>query len=154
MRASASLAHAQGAHESALELLARFHEFLIQHEKDSISLAETAASVQAARGRCKGRRVNRAILQRCLRMMRRDGRREIVAAAALTLSASLRPRKRLRVKSHPEDVEHRKRHPRPVPAGKKPCAMHYAPVSVPRIEKRHAPADALLVAQAYAVGCP
>ena len=136
MRASASLAHAQGAHESVLELLARLHEFLIQHEKDSISLAEAAADVQLARGRCKGRRVNRAILQRCLRMMRRDGRREIVAAAALTLSASLRPRKRLRVKSHPEDVEHRKRHPRSAPAGEKKRALRHA-LSRPCVSATH-----------------
>ena len=110
MRASAAQASAQGDDEGALELLTSLHRFSLQHEKDTISLAETSASVQTARGHCKGRTANRDVLRRCLHKMRRDGRREIVAAAAQSLAAHLRPRKRLRAKSHPEDVAHRKRH--------------------------------------------
>ena len=58
MRASAAQASAQGDDEGALELLTSLHRFSLQHEKDSISLAETSASVQTARGHCKGRTAN------------------------------------------------------------------------------------------------
>ena len=95
-RVGAAHASAQGDDESALELLTSLHRFSLQHEKDSISLAETAASVQTARWHCKGRTANRDVLRRCLHKMRRDGRPEIVAAAARSLAAHLRPRKRLR----------------------------------------------------------
>ena len=109
MRASAAQAHLRGDDERAHDLLSSLHKVNLRHETDSVGRAETAAGVQVARGRCMGRTVNRDILRRCLRIMRRDGKPELVVAAALSLASTLRPRARLRVKSRPETVTHRKR---------------------------------------------
>ena len=109
MRAAAAHAHLQGDDERAVDLLSSLHQVNLRHETDSVGRAETAAGVQVARGRCMGRTVNRDILRRCLRIMRRDGRPDLVAAAARSLASTLRPQARLRVKSRPETVTHRKR---------------------------------------------
>ncbi|HIE69980.1 MAG TPA: tetratricopeptide repeat protein, partial [Planctomycetes bacterium] len=61
MRASAAQAAAQGDDERAVELLTCLHKFNVQLEEDPVSLAETAASVQATRGRCKRKTANRDV---------------------------------------------------------------------------------------------
>ena len=106
-RARASLVGAQGQHIEAWAFLLRRHKLALRVSKDEVLHAETLAEVHVARALCPGKMVAPEAMQRLLRIMRRTGRAEVVYAAARCLASRVRPKRRLCVKCHPEDVAHR-----------------------------------------------
>jgi tetratricopeptide (TPR) repeat protein len=108
-RAKANLVSAQGHHIEAWAFLLRRHKLAIQASKDAVLHAESIAEAHVARALCPGKKVAPEAMRRLLRVIRRTGKAEVVRDAACLLASSTRPKRRLRVKCHPEHVVHRGR---------------------------------------------
>jgi tetratricopeptide (TPR) repeat protein len=106
-QASAILANAQGLYILAWRLLLGRHTIAVEISRDVVLHAEALAEVHVARALCPGKKVPLEDMRRLLRIIRRTGNAEVVRGAARLLVSRVKPKRRLRVKCHPEHVAHR-----------------------------------------------
>jgi hypothetical protein len=106
-RAEANLLSAQGKYIEAWALLLRRHKLALRASKDVVLHAEALAEVRVARAQCPGKKVAPSVLRRLLKIIRRTGNADVVRDTARCLASCVKPKRRLRVKCHPERVVHR-----------------------------------------------
>jgi tetratricopeptide (TPR) repeat protein len=106
---AAILASAQGLYTEAWSFLLGRHNIAMEISRDVVLRAETLAEANVARARCPGKKVSPEAMCRLLRILRRTGKAQVVSEAARCLAPHVRPKRRLRVKCHPERVARRGR---------------------------------------------